>query len=179
MKSIFPTIVDELEARTRIHDTLTIFCRGVDRKDWTLLLSAFHDDAIDNHGSVKGPAHEVLVPTLQLRHANITHSAHYLTNIAIHFVSTEAASVESYVWVVQREQDPSSGTERRTLAAVRYVDLIEERAGVWRISARTLTYGDIIPLTGEHEPFALPEAFSVQTRDGSDPVEEQERRLGI
>lgn len=36
-----------LEDRQAIHEVILRYCRGVDRSDPDLILSAFHDDAID------------------------------------------------------------------------------------------------------------------------------------
>src|SRR5687768_7203639 len=45
-------------ARTEIHDTLMRYCRGVDRLDRDLILSAYHPGARDNHGSFDGPVED-------------------------------------------------------------------------------------------------------------------------
>ncbi|WP_412516797.1 nuclear transport factor 2 family protein [Actinomadura madurae] len=173
MTSRFPTFLDELEARTRIHDTLLRFCRGIDRKDWRLLLSAFHEDAVDDHGWVAGNPRRDLVPGLQARHETVEHSAHVLTNVAYTFLSSTDARVESYVTVAQRERPGSAGQVRRTQALVRYVDLFQRRDdGAWLIADRTLVYGDMI-VAADGSPFDPPAAFTVQRRDGNDPLEQQ------
>jgi hypothetical protein len=175
---MFASSADELLARTRIQETLLRFCRGIDRKNWSLLLSAFHPDATDDHGWVKGRAHEVLVPALQSRHETVAHSAHYLTNVSITFVSTTVASVESYVLVEQRQAGPDGVGAERTMAAVRYVDRLELRDADWLIASRVLVYGDMLTVSNE-ATFALPDVFTQQRRDGSDPITTQESALGI
>ena len=37
--------LEELTARTEIHDVLLRYCRGLDRVDMSLVRSAFHKDA--------------------------------------------------------------------------------------------------------------------------------------
>jgi hypothetical protein len=175
---MFANAADELLARLHIQETLLRFCRGIDRKDWPLLLSAFHEDATDDHGWVKGRAHDVLVPALQSRHLTVTHSVHYLTNISIAFVSTSMASVESYVLVAQRQVARDGVGEDRTMAAVRYVDRLEARDSCWRIASRVLVYGDMFTVSDE-ATFALPDGFTQQRRDVSDPITMQESVLGI
>jgi hypothetical protein len=175
---MFANAADELLARIHIQETLLRFCRGIDRKDWPLLLSAFHEDATDDHGWVKGRAHEMLVPALQSRHKTVTHSVHYLTNVSIAFVSPSVASVESYVLVVQRQPTQDGVGAERTMAAVRYVDRLEARDSAWRIASRVLVYGDMLTVTDE-ATFALPDEFTQQRRDGFDPITMQESALGI
>jgi hypothetical protein len=174
MTSHFPTLLEELEARTRIHDTLLRFCRGIDRKDWPLLLSAFHDDATDDHGWVSGNPRRDLVPALQGRHEDVEHSAHVLGNIAYDFSSSTEALVESYGTVVQRGQPGPDGSVMRTQATVRYLDLFQRRdGGDWLIADRTVVYGDMI-VTSSTSTFDPPSTFVVQRRDGRDPLELRE-----
>jgi hypothetical protein len=45
-----------------------------------------------------------------------------------------------------------------------------------RIASRKVVYGDVVP-SSSPETFVLPASFLVQSRDGSDPIELQEREL--
>jgi hypothetical protein len=47
---------ERIADRMEIQDRLYQFSRGVDRRDWVLALSAYHDDAVDNHGIYNGDA---------------------------------------------------------------------------------------------------------------------------
>src|SRR5262249_60548928 len=47
-----------LVAKQEIHEALMRYCRGIDRNDRELVLSAFHDDAIDNHTGTDDPVFE-------------------------------------------------------------------------------------------------------------------------
>jgi len=179
---VFDSFVDELEARTRIGDRLHSFCRGVDRADWELAASAFHADAVDHHGWYAGNAVDGLIPALRERHADVTHAAHVVTNVAITFATPTLASVESYVQVFQTEQaDDDNGTTtavKRVHAIARYVDRFECRDGVWRIANRSLVYGDL-QAVGDSSVLQLPEGFLVQQRDGYDPIALQETAMGL
>ena len=44
--------------RQEIYDCLVRYCRGVDRLDSELILSAYHPDAIDDHGMFVGSPQE-------------------------------------------------------------------------------------------------------------------------
>src|SRR3546814_13302101 len=45
-------MVRELYDKQKIREVVTRYCRGVDRMDRDLFLSAYHPDAIDDHGFV-------------------------------------------------------------------------------------------------------------------------------
>jgi hypothetical protein len=109
----FPTFLDELEARTRIYDSLLRVSRGVDRKDWRLVLSAYLEDGTDDHGFVQGSLARNVVPELKVRHEVVEHSSHFTCNIAYNFHSATRARVESYGLVMHREQPGADGSVRR------------------------------------------------------------------
>ena len=44
----FASFLDELEARTEIEDCLKRFARAVDRQDWALARTLYHDGAFDD-----------------------------------------------------------------------------------------------------------------------------------
>src|SRR3546814_11593208 len=57
MEPTLETMVRELYDKQKIREVVTRYCRGVDRMDRDLFLSAYHPDAIDDHGFVvAGPA---------------------------------------------------------------------------------------------------------------------------
>jgi hypothetical protein len=174
----FESFLDEAEARTRIQDTLLRFCRGVDRKDWDMLLSAFHEDASDDHGWVSGSPSRDLVPALRERHRDVEHSSHMITNVSCDFLSANNARVESYGLVSQRSAPDDSGKVRRMQATVRYVDHLERRGRGedWLIATRVLVYGDSV-VTVLDAPFTPAPGSVVQRRDGSDPLELLEKAV--
>ena len=182
MTDVFDSFLDELEARTRIHDCLLRFCRGVDRTDWDLAASAFHPDAVDHHGWFVGNAAAGLIPALSERHAGLTHAAHVVTNVAIRFATPTLASVETYVQVFQTEpvvnDDGATTAMKRVHALARYVDRFECRDGAWRIANRSLVYGDM-QAVGDSSVLQLPEGFLEQRRDGRDPIDLQEAKMGL
>ena len=51
-------VLRELLDRQEIHDCLMRYSRGVDRLDPDLIRSAYHDDAIDDHGMFVGTRDE-------------------------------------------------------------------------------------------------------------------------
>ena len=59
------------EARHILHfdasEVINRYARGFDRKDWDLVRTCFHSDAVDDHGSTVGRA-EDFVAFMRLRH---------------------------------------------------------------------------------------------------------------
>jgi hypothetical protein len=94
----FDSFLDELEARTEIADTLKRFIRGIDRKDWALALSTYHDDATDEHGFFNGRADKFLEIVAQ-KHEHQEHSMHVISNMLIEFTARDRALVETYCLV--------------------------------------------------------------------------------
>jgi ketosteroid isomerase-like protein len=159
---IFEHFLDELEARTAIEDCLKRFARAVDRQDWVLARTLYHDDAIDDHGFFKGPPDAFLAHIAKL-HAEQEHSMHFNTNVLIEFQARERAFVETYVLVLQRFAG------RRVTASARYLDRFEKRKGEWRVAHRTLVFGDTVsePM---REASGFPPGFTVQKHGMDDPL---------
>jgi len=159
---IFRTCLEELEARTAIEDCLKRFARAVDRQDWALARTLYHDDAFDDHGFFKGPPDAFLAHIAKM-HAEQEHSMHFNTNVLIEFQATDRAFVETYVLVLQRFRD------RRVTASARYLDRFEKRKDEWRVAHRVLVFGDSVaePL---REPHRFPAGFTEQRHGLDDPL---------
>jgi ketosteroid isomerase-like protein len=159
---ICASFLEELEARTAIEDCLKRFARAVDRQDWKLARTLYHDDAFDDHGFFKGPPDAFLAHIAKLHEAQ-EHSMHFNTNVLIEFESRSRAFVETYVLVLQRFAD------RRVTAAARYLDRFEKRNGEWRVAQRTLVFGERVaePL---REPLRFPPEFVEQRHSMEDPL---------
>ena len=162
MPRIFENFLDELEARTAIEDCLKRFARAVDRQDWALARSLYHDDAFDDHGFFKGPPDAFLAHIAKM-HAVQEHSMHFNTNVLIEFLAPERAFVETYVLVLQRFGD------RRVTASARYLDRFEKRGGEWRVAHRTLVFGDMVA-EPVREPHSFPPGFVEQKHGMDDPL---------
>ena len=162
MSRVFGSFLEELEARTAIEDCLKRFARAVDRQDWKLARTMYHDDAFDDHGFFKGPPDAFLAHIAKM-HEVQEHSMHFNTNVLIEFETRDRAFVETYVLVLQRFKD------RRVTASARYLDRFEKRGGDWRVAHRTLVFGDMVP-EPLAEPVRFPDGFSVQKHGTDDPL---------
>jgi hypothetical protein len=145
-----------LEDRHFIKEAILRWCRGVDRKDWDLVRTAFHPDAYDDHGMYKGDV-EGLINWLVGRHPSIAFSMHSLCNVLIEFDGEDKALAESYV-VAYQQYLPATEADKFALVAAlgeelgaragpvtvmmpaRYVDEFERRDGAWKISRRTTVF---------------------------------------
>ncbi|HTV96270.1 MAG TPA: nuclear transport factor 2 family protein [Steroidobacteraceae bacterium] len=142
-----------LEDRQAIHEVILRYCRGVDRSDPELILSAFHDDAIDNHFGVVLPFREAIATLKAARSGappSITSSMHNICNVLIE-LDGDVARCESYLIVIVRI--PRDGGDIDWLHAGRYVDRFERRNGEWRIAYRTVVYDierfdEVVPAPG-------------------------------
>jgi hypothetical protein len=134
--------------RQEIVECLLRYCRGVDRMDRDLMLSAYHPDAIDDHGLVVMGRKEFVDWALAY-HREYQHSTqHAISNVTVEF-DGYSAHVESYFtfWADNREKP-------NQLAYGRYVDRFDKRDGRWAIAARVciteaVFQVDDFPLTPE------------------------------
>ena len=169
----FATFLDELEARTEIEDALNRFARAVDRQDWALARTLYHDGAFDDHGFFKGPP-DAFLAHIAKTHAHQDHSMHFNSNVLIEFTAADHAFVETYVLVLQRSRPgaanvPAGSQGLRVLASARYLDRFAKRNGEWRVVHRTLVFGDM-QAEPMKEPSKLPPEFAVQVHGMSDPL---------
>lgn len=182
---------DRAQDRLDIEACLLRYTRGVDRKDWELVRSAYHTDAHDNHGNYKGGI-DGFIDSLIRRHATIEQSLHLVSNLTIEFADTDVALLEAY-FIVHQRLSPEAGDARlaylrgapirpeeavETEVVGRYVDHMTRREGVWRIQNRTVVFevsrGWPAPADG-----GLRDTWALSRRDGKDPVELTRRGLGI
>lgn len=128
--------LQELLDKQAIHDVLMRFCRGIDRRDETLLKSAFHEDALDEHGVFDGNAHEFAHLAMDML-LQFTTTSHMIMNEYIE-LDGDTARVESYVLANHRSEREEGKVD--SLMGCRYVDRFERRDGAWRIAHRIVVH---------------------------------------
>ena len=129
-----PARIQELIDRTEILDCLHRYARGMDRHDRELARSAYHDDAIDVHGSVAFAVEDFLDWAFAY-HEQQSYHQHFVMNPTIE-VSGDVAHAESYYVFVGRYPDRDTPL---TMAGGRYVDRLDRRDGRWAIATRVCT----------------------------------------
>jgi SnoaL-like domain len=187
MSSEDPTLYQA--ARSEIERALLRYARGVDRQDWVLVRSAYHEDATDEHGEFRGGLDE-FIRYLTQRHANIEQSIHFITNITVELVADERALVESYYFCQQRLKSAESvenafgkvfvsGDETLQLSVSgRYIDRFERRAGLWKIADRKVAF-DVLTATATPLGGGLSSQLLRSRRDGGDVLMRERTSLGL
>jgi hypothetical protein len=161
-------LLDELRHEWQIRQALLRYCRGLDRKEFDLVRSAYHVDAFDNHGAYKGDI-DGLIAWMQQRHQQVEQCLHSISNCVIERVG-DAAVVETYLTTFQRYRLPADadGAEpkrEQVLAAVRFIDRFERRSAEWKVAHRTVVFeSNLISPAGPQ----LPDGWTQPKRDHSD-----------
>ncbi len=124
-----------IAARTAIRDVLERYCRGIDRLDAELITSVYWPEAIDDHGIYKGPGKDfapVVIPLLRDNYRGTMHSLHQS------LIELHGSSAKSETYFVAYHFGGDANGKFIDIAGGRYVDLLEERYGEWRISDRVV-----------------------------------------
>ena len=124
-------MVQDLWDREQIRQCLNRYARGVDRLDRDLILSAYHPDAIDEHGKfVGGPVDFAEWVLEQQERVQLSHH-HCLLNHSCEF-DGDTAYTETYYTVFAMYREGQSFK----MSGGRYADRFEKRNGEWKIAFR-------------------------------------------
>lgn len=124
-------LVRELKDRQEIYECLTRYCRGIDRLDRGMLVSAYHPDAVDDHGAFVGPVEAWADFVFNLHSTHQHRTQHMLTNHRCS-IDGDVAETETYYLFRSLNKAPPLHTS----ASGRYLDRLERRDGEWRIAVR-------------------------------------------
>lgn len=130
-----------------LRDLLMRYCRGVDRRDFALVRSLYHDDAIDDHGTMFRGGPDAFVAWLPEAMAPWEATRHMIGN-SLFVVEGDRAEGEHYVEAWHRTPAPDA---RDYIVHGRYLDRYEKRAGAWKFLHRSLVFdhGAIRAVDGE------------------------------
>src|SRR5689334_6963777 len=92
-------MVQELWDRQAIRDCLARYCRGCDRLDRELILSAYHPDAIDEHGKFVGIPDEFVEWVIDM-HTNAHLSSQHIILNHLCELKGNVAHTETYFMFV-------------------------------------------------------------------------------
>lgn len=151
------TMLDREEVKAIPHR----FARGLDRCDRSLIESCFHPDGIDDHGLFKGNAKE-FCDWVMVELKKYEASQHLIATQNVE-VSGSKAACESYFIAVHIVPNPEGSKE--VIVAGRYLDELEKRDGVWKLTHRRCVFDwnrlkDSSPLpTRDPEPRHLGKQF--------------------
>jgi ketosteroid isomerase-like protein len=160
-------VVRELADRQVIRDLVYAYCRAVDRFDRELLLSVYHDDAIDDHGMIVAGPEEFADWVFGFHGRFQQRTQHIITNHLCEIVG-DTAHAESY-WMLAAV---TAGGPPLSFGGGRYIDRFERRGERWAIAARKC----LLDWSGTPEAMPLPpealdafRATGVPSRDRNDP----------
>ncbi len=131
MDSELAAIVREMKDRHEIYDCLMRYCRGIDRLDRDMLLSAYHPDAVDDHGSFVGPVDKFADYAFNLHITNQHRTQHHITNHRCEIEGDVAHSESYFIFRSLNKQPPLY-----TNCSGRYLDRMVKRGGKWGIVDR-------------------------------------------
>jgi hypothetical protein len=158
--------LEHLLARQDISDCLTRFCRGMDRFDRDLFLSAFHPNAEIAAGDFVGGPADLYDWARTMHEQGQLATQHNLLNNSCD-VDGDIAHSETYYLFAARNRDTSNW-----IAGGRYFDRLERLNGQWRIALRTnvIEWSGVVPTVPI--PFAdVPDIADngAPARDRTDP----------
>ncbi|HKS99357.1 MAG TPA: nuclear transport factor 2 family protein [Rugosimonospora sp.] len=138
--------VRELKDRQEILDCLMRYSRGVDRLDRELLLSVYHEDAVDDHGMFVGGPKEFADWVVAMHGSTHLSHQHCLFNHSCDLDGDVAHTETYYMFAgMNRVGAPLS------MSGGRYLDRFERRDGRWAIAARVCVR-DWAPLETQPDP---------------------------
>lgn len=155
----------ELKDRQAIRDCLNRYCRGIDRMDAALVVSAYHPDAIDDHCFlVDGPA--PLAAWANAVHARSASSHQHIITTHNCELDGDVAHAETY-WMTATM--PIDGSPQAVMGGGRYLDRFEKRDGEWKIAVRRVLFDWSGGRKYPDDARAALEAHGRGSRDRTDP----------
>ena len=127
--------IGDLLARQAITDVIYRYARGIDRMDFDLVRSCYHDDAYDDHGAFAGSVDEFIASARDFL-ARWTATQHFMGNLLIE-IEGDRARAETYAVAYHRRED-DEGNGKDDVMGIRYVDRFECRDGEWKIAYRVV-----------------------------------------
>lgn len=117
--------------RQQITDCLNRYPRGLDRHDVDLILSCFHEDAIDEHGDDVNGMPRFAYWANELHEENFGIHLHSLTSHTCD-IDGDVAHTETYILAGLSTKDRKDVW----LIGGRYLDRLTRRSGEWKIAFR-------------------------------------------
>ncbi|BBX07726.1 nuclear transport factor 2 family protein [Mycolicibacterium aichiense] len=120
--------------KDEIRELALRYCRGVDRKDPSLLRSLYTSDGIDNHANIFRGSADAYVDFLESSFQFIQIGAHYVCN---HLIELDGDEASGEVYALGYHILPSAdGPPIESFVGVRYLDRYRREDGEWRFASR-------------------------------------------
>jgi hypothetical protein len=163
-------LVDEAEVRN-VH---LRYCRGLDRRDWELVESCYHPDAIEYHGPYNGDVGGFIAFAREALEAceSVTH---FTGNQRVE-IDGDVARHEAYCRAYQRLKATNETPAIDLMINFRFIDRMEKRGGDWKICERVLAIDSQRSDTVPDDAHVGPE-WHRGRHDRTDPVYDRSTRL--
>jgi hypothetical protein len=122
------TLQDLLD-RQALADLVAVYSRAVDRREFSILESLYHPDAVHDHGPMFQGKRDDFIAWIKQSPATMT-TQHFVGN-ALHVINGDAAEGEIYTINCH-----VIGGERDYIAGGRYLDRYVRENGRWYFAAR-------------------------------------------
>lgn len=157
-------MIRELKDRQEILDCMHRYCRGVDRFDREAVRSAYHDDAIDDHGEYVGDVEGFIDWAFAYHTRHQLRTLHMISNHLCE-IDGDTAHTETY-WTFSsvNKEAPFQAT-----TTGRYIDRLERRDGRWGI-VRRICVINTLGAALDPEGKAGDALFAPSSRDANDPA---------
>lgn len=164
MTSDLEAIVRELKDRQDILDCLNRYCRGVDRFDREAVRSAYHDDAIDDHGEFVGGVEGFIDWAFDYHQRHQLRTLHSISNHLCEIDGDVAHAETHFTFHAVNREAPHQAT-----TSGRYIDRLERRDGRWGIVRRICVINSL-GAAFDPEGQAGDALFAPTSRDRNDPA---------
>lgn len=138
--------------RQDILDVIVRYCRGVDRLDREMVLSAYHPDAVDDHTMFVGSPDEFWTWVSKMHGENHSATQHLIANHHCE-IDGDIAHCETYLAYSGMNK---TGAPFSAIGG-RYIDRMEKRRGLWAIAARQYIVDWVAPSINTVEGSKTPE----------------------
>jgi len=150
--------------RMALDDLVMRYCRGIDRRDFELVRSLYHDDAIDDHGKMFCGSPDEYVAWLRGAMDGLECTIHSISN-SLFVIDGDKAEGEHIVTAFHRSKPP----ERQEIVIHgRYLDRYERRDGGWKFNHRQIVFDHGYVRAVDEEGFAAAGADAVHGSTGRD-----------
>lgn len=120
--------------KSALSDLILTYCRACDRRDFALVRTLYHDDAIDEHGYMFTGTPDEFVAWLPQAMAGFEATVHSVSNMLFK-IDGDNAEGEIYTLAYHRTSGPDA---QEIVIGGRYIDSYQRRAGVWKFFRRAL-----------------------------------------
>lgn len=138
--------LDRVESRFAIHDLVSDYCHGFDKRDWDRFSAIWWADAVWDIGPPFGifeASEGIAHVTKDILWDAWLASSHFTTNLVVEFTSQDTATGVSDVDCIGTTSDGLAQTVSAT-----YYDQYQRRDGVWKIAHRKVKMHHFNPLPG-------------------------------